>query len=387
MKKITRLTPAGQNFGILYFTSNSLTNDDKTIFLIGREHGVRNLYCMNTDGTYLKQITDIPKDQNIKESFNPPVMLDCGIDNIYAEPALDTKGGNIFYYRQRQIVRADRNGNNTVLAELPIGNIVSVMHVSESGKKLLLATTDARAFLYDNTDSYNLTVDDTVQSMGLSAVLRVFDTRTGEQILKERVPRAWITHVQFNPANDDLIMYNHEWPHDCGVRRMWMFDGENHVMVRTEGEGRSRKDWTCHEMWSRDGSELVYHGTYDGGRSYLGCARINDPEDILPIRLTEIPFPEEYVSYGHFTMGNGHDVFTDGYFRLLGDPEDKSKYICRLKIDWDAGKIDWQPLCEHNSTWATQDSHPHPILNHKGDRLYFNSDFEGFRAVYYVDVD
>jgi len=67
-----------------------------------------------------------------------------------------------------------------------------------------------------------------------------------------------------------LILYNHEWCGDPGIRRMWLWDGHRHLRLRPEGDGRSRKDWTCHEMWERDGSAIIYHGGFANGQSYIG---------------------------------------------------------------------------------------------------------------------
>ncbi len=68
----------------------------------------------------------------------------------------------------------------------------------------------------------------------------MYDTQTGASCSPNAVARAWITHVQFCPTDPELILYNHEWPADCGIRRIWLFDGHTgqHIRMRTEGEGR-----------------------------------------------------------------------------------------------------------------------------------------------------
>jgi hypothetical protein len=140
-------------------------------------------------------------------------------------------------------------------------------HVSADGTRLCVPTTDARALddevLLKGKPDYD--IDERVQKESLSSYLRVYDTATGKEILCEQVPKAWITHVQFSPRDHNMILYNHEWCSDCGIRRMWLWDGHRHIRLRTEGEGRSRADWTCHEMWERDGSAIIYHGSYHHG--------------------------------------------------------------------------------------------------------------------------
>ena len=87
-------------------------------------------------------------------------------------------------------------------------------------------------------------------------------------------------------------------------------------------------------------------------------------------------------------MGPAGWLVTDGYYETPGDPGPKGSgaWLSLLHIDWDAGKIDWHPLCHHGSSWKSQDVHPHPIFNHACDTVYFTSDMSGKRAGYRVDV-
>jgi oligogalacturonide lyase len=233
-----------------------------------------------------------------------------------------------------------------------------------------------------------------VREEGLRSHLNFFDTATGRLLHRETVEAAWVTHVQFSPRNPSLILYNHEWASDCGVRRVWLWDGKTHRALRTEGEGRSRGDWVCHEMWSRDGKSIIYHGRYagtdpvtDGGRLVFGAG--NGPAFIgrchaYGADITEIPLPAHYTRYGHFTAGNGDWLVTDGYYEQSDDPPGHGAWISMLKPDWSAAAIDWHPLCRHSSSWKSQDEHPHPVFDHAGQNILFTSDVGGMRAVYRV---
>src|ERR1051325_6339825 len=92
------------------------------------------------------------------------------------------------------------------------------------------------------TDKPAYDIDERVRREGLSSWLRLYDTATGALLRCERVPQAWITHVQFSPVHADWILYNHEWPSDCGVRRLWLWDGTRHRRLRDIGPGRRRDD-------------------------------------------------------------------------------------------------------------------------------------------------
>ena len=52
---------------------------------------------------------------------------------------------------------------------------------------------------------------------------------------------------------------------------LYYLQGQAVRRVSLEGEGRSRDDWACHEMWEKDGRHVIYHGGYrDNGPSFVG---------------------------------------------------------------------------------------------------------------------
>lgn len=145
---------------------------------------------------------------------------------------------------------------------------------------------------------------------------------------------------------------------------------------------RSRNDWVCHEMWSDDGKYVIYHGAYDEGPAFVGKVDMQDRT------YREIPLPEDYNAYGHFTMDHQGNLACDGYFKFPQeikqvrenstdngpDPHKKDgAYISALRADWERGSLEWFPLCRHGSDWLGQDAHPHPIYSHGGGRIYFSS--------------
>jgi hypothetical protein len=300
-----------------------------------------------------------------------------------ASVSLDAARGVVYFLQGRKICSVDTNGTQSVLAEYPEGQMTAFTHVSADGARLCVPTTDARALDGDKQlkgkPDYN--IDQRVQEENLSSYIRVYDTATGNEILCERVPKAWITHVQFSPIDHHLILYNHEWCGDPGIRRMWLWDGNRHLRLRPEGDGRSRKDWTCHEMWERDGSAIIYHGGFTGGQCYIGRVKPDGSG------LVEIGLPKAWNRYGHFTVGRPGWLVTDGCYVTPGDPaKSGGAWISVLQVDWVARAYVWQPLCQHVSGWGSQDAHPHPIFNRAADRVLFTSDKTGQRAVYCVAV-
>jgi oligogalacturonide lyase len=130
--------------------------------------------------------------------------------------------------------------------------------------------------------------------------------------------------VQFSPVDSRMILYNHEWPADCGIRRLWLWDGRKHIMLRTASGTRSRTDWDRHEMWQADDQFIIYHGKFADGNAFVG--RVS-------------PASGEWISL--------------------------------QVVDWENQSIHWLPLCEHQSFWDCQDSHPHPIFDHSDGNVYF----------------
>lgn len=378
------------NDQLLYFTSSSLTSDDRWLVFISDRTGHPNLFALDLQTQEERQLT-FNTEGTLKSYVYFSGREGCGFGK--ASVSLHEDSGTAYYIQGRQICRVDLQGNARVLAELPDDQVTAFTHVSQDGKWLCVPTTDARALETDklvegtpdsNTDqrvdirpSYN--IDERVQVEGLNSYLRVFDTETGEQVLNERINRAWITHVQFHPQNPNWILYNHEWPSDCGIRRVWLWDGKAHHRMRDEGEGRSREDWACHEVWVKDGQQIVYHGGYHNGPYFIGRVDVDGRNRV------EIALPEEYRQYGHFTVSPDGLLVSDGYYRdeTTGNAWG-GEWISVQKVDWEKGEITWIPLCKHGSNWDSQDSHPHPIFNHKGDAVLYTSNWEGHRAVYQV---
>lgn len=392
--------PVGAGDQLLYFTSSSLTTDDSTAVLIREQTaGSPGLWACAVPGGKAW-----PIDLNEGGFLKSYVYFDGQPNRGFgkASVSLDPLSGRIYYIRGLNVmsgsVRGDC-GRPRKLATLRDDEVTAFTHVSADGRLLCVPTTDARALdgeFIDNRPTYD--IDRRVQDENLRSYLNLFDTRSGELVARESVERAWITHVQFCPMDRSKILYNHEWAADCGVRRMWLWDGSTHRRLREEDRERSRGDWVCHEMWSRDGRSIIYHGRYAGtapvtrggqlvfgggnGPAFIGRCNADGSDAV------EIALPPHYTRYGHFTVGNGDWLVTDGYYEEPDDPPGgQGAWIALLRPDWQHCTIEWRPVCRHGSSWRSQDEHPHPIFDHAGRRVYFTSDSPGRRAIYRVEVN
>lgn len=406
---------------LLYFTCSSLSMDDERIYLISDRDGHPNVWMHDMFRGIDRKLTDNQK--GILKSY---VYFD-GTENEglgKASVSLDYVNERIYYIQDDRICRTDKEGNIRELNRVPDGRMTAFTHVSSDGKRLCVPMTDGRILDFDpDTEGYGLdkrpkyNIDQRVQEEKLNSYLCVYDTETGELLFEKTVPLCWITHVQFNPQDSDVIMFNHEWPaFDCGIRRVNIYDRKRDMIyhVRSEGENtggnsrgyaRKRQDWVCHEMWTDDGKTIIYHGGYDRGPAMVGRCDIDfsvtDEEGLPERRFWEIALPDEYDAYGHFLMDHHGNLTCDGYYRMPGekiierenstdngpDPHRKDgAYITKVEPDWEEGRLNWVPLCRHDSDWLGQDAHPHPIYSHSGDRIFFNSRMEKKVEVYSVSA-
>ncbi len=387
---------------LLYFTSSSLVADDRKLLFISDRTGDPNVFCRDI---LTGAETRLTRNQ---EGFLKSYVYFRGNDYRglgLASISSDFHHDQVYFIQGNDICSADLRGNLKLINRIPAGQVTAFTHVSADGKFICVPTTDARAleaedFKNDSpgyqvggdgakneviSDKPTYDIDERVRQENLSSYLRVYNTETGEIVLCEQVPRAWITHVQFSPVDSNLILYNHEWAGDCGIGRIWLWNGKEHIRLRAPENGFSAADWTCHEMWQADGRFIIYHGKYQGGTAYVG--RVSPAgDDNIEIRL-----PAEYKRYGHFTAGNLHNdwLVSDGYFHPEGAPENDNwggEWISVQRIDWEGRRIEWLPLCEHKSYWNCQDSHPHPIFDHSDGSVYFTSNRDGKRAVFRVEL-
>ena len=386
---------------LLYFTSSSITADHRHLIFIREVDGNPNLYALEL-ATGIERPLTSNRDGTLKSYvyFRGNPYRGFGKASV----SLDGVRGKIYYLQGNDLCCTDLAGHSRVLTRLPDGQVTAFTHVSADGRRICVPTTDARALeeeapvaapkgenfvagrrneVISDKPAYN--IDERVRTENLSSWLRVYDTATGAPLLCEQVPQAWITHVQFSPVNPEWILYNHEWPADCGIRRIWLWNGATHLRLRPEGGNRSRNDWTCHEMWQADGQYIIYHGKFANDLAYIGRVSPAGGDNI------EIPLPREFHRYGHFTAGTVHDhwLVSDGYWHPTGEPESGTwggEWLTQLKVDWERRHIDWVPLCRHGSLWDCQDSHPHPVYGPGDGTVYFTSNRGGGRSVWRVNV-
>jgi hypothetical protein len=378
---LTRLTDGQHDDMVLYFTSNSILAGDRRMIFIRTVNGCNNIWLLDMESGEERQITYFTE-KSPNELFYHQFHQNDFKALYIASVVLHSKTGMIYFVKDRKLWRFDLNGNGRVLTRLPARTDIGQCHVNGQGTRLVMSTVEDRMF--DAGSDF----DRAARTMNIASHILVYDTDNGDLLMDEVVHSAYVDHVQFSPVDDRLILYNHEWASDQGIRRMWIFDGRRHIQLRTEGDGRSRHDGVSHEMWERETGHLIYHGADTNDVKFIGRITFSDPHDPSDYTITEIPLPPECRKYGHFTVSNGDLLVSDGHYALPGEKESwGGEWITLFRPDWEKKTVELIPLCRHRSSWTCQEVHPHPVFNHAADAVIFTSDFEGRRAVYKVNVN
>lgn len=387
--RMLRMTDLGANDQLLYFTSSSLTADDRyLVFISDRDGGHPNLYSLDCETSEAVQLTS-----NQAGELESYVYFDGNREGLgKASVSLHSPSGDVYYIQGRPRKGAVVRKVNAVtlaeldLAELPADHLTAFTHVSDDNSLLCVPIIHESAF-----SEGPKRISPLVDERGMkSQVLLVRTDGTGTELAWEEP--AWVTHVQFQPGRTDVILYNHEWCATPGIRRMGLWDpqkGARRVRpvggLSVNGSRMDKDDWVCHEMWHRDGEGLIYHGTTVDKVAFVGAVGLDCTGHV------ELAFPEGWTRYGHFTVSNDSTLLvTDGVVEVEGVANTglrQAQWISLVRADWANRRLSWLPLCQSGSSWSSQDAHPHPIFSHSGREVLFTADPDGRRAIYIVPVD
>ena len=410
-------SPRTANCQLLYFTSYSQTADGAVLAVI------TNAYSEHPEGASLARIDRATGKMDPLAVFPGPAMqaypyfirpapVDSKLDYLYngtvvthglskSSPGLHPASGNLFFvwgradgWGQLDCVNV-HDGRRRTLAEIPPERTVGYCHLDAAGEHVLLSLADRRILAFGEQRTGNREMSDNYTKFGLTTQLVEVEAATGKMTLRWEEP-AWVTHVQYHPHRRDLVLYNHEWTWPLGVERMWLkADGQPRVKLRREGRPIQFRvspdlglDDVAHEVWQEDGGAVIYHGIrWDGGEypdQFVGRAPID-----ADAPLQEISLPRGFASfYGHFFPSRSGDfVITDAVANGTGIRQRRGNLITRLNLDWEQGRMEVVPLCESNTSWHTQDNHPHPVLSPDQREVLFTSDCSGVRQIYSVPAD
>jgi Tol biopolymer transport system component len=348
----------------LYFTSFSVTADDRWLAFISDRDGNPNLHAIDRrDGTIRRLSANAG---GLLRSYVYPQGGLRGLSK--ASPCLDPHRNRLFYIRDDILFAVDLDAETPAerrLCELPQGWYGGFTHISPDGKWLCVPCTDPQAFANEKTQWEQLkTVPMRMARLGLVSRILLVEVESGQLRTAAETP-FWVTHVQFDPAGSGRIVFNREGDapdrENSRCDRIWCLEPTGafrRLAPQPAGE------WRSHENWSPDGRSIVYHGGR-GGKAFV-AARTWEGELLHETNLGDVEF-------WHATAAQ------DGR-RLVVDRRDGM--ISLLDPDADCATN----LCRHDTTYEDQDAHAHPITTPSGKSVVFTSIRTGTCNVYEVPL-
>jgi len=367
-RKVVQWTQSQARDNHLYFTSPSVTADDRWLVVLSERFGDVNLFAVDRqEGGTLHQVSR--NRRGTMRSYCWPRGSAFGL--CKASPVLDAARNRLYYIQDETLFRADLDQPSRdpeALWTLPAGWWPAFTHISPDGATICIPLSPPQVFLPDLENQWQQmrSVPHAFAATGRRTRLYMIDTRTGAERIAAECP-FWVTHVQFCPTDAGRLIFNCEGCWEVGQPRIWRLLGEGRFEPYLEdGEFRT------HENWSPDGAFIVYHGHGRDGGFFAG--RRWDGTLVFQHTVADL-------GAGHVTpTPNGRGFITDALEQCL----------TLFQLD-DHGAFQRTTLCHHgwqneNATGIDQDDHVHPLTTPDGRSIIFSSNREGVSNVYEVEI-
>lgn len=345
-----------------YFTQNMMSNDGDIVLVSSSYTGTRQVHFIDLNAQEMVQASQ-----------------EFGVGGH--QPVLDGERRIAYYWSGRILRKVDLSTlQSEALYEIPEGFRGGILSIDNSGRYL--------AFVYSERVESSTTTGKIYSGMKEhfyrrpSSVVMRFDL---EENQAEAVwgEQNWISHVNISPVDPDLVLFCHEGPWDR-VHRMWVVrasTGECWPLV--DRQKVLEKDG--HEFFTASGrvvTQYAKRATVDAEWEQYNL--IIRPDGTGEERYL---FPSKRP--GHVQTAH-HDetlLVGDGAYPE-GEEEQYGRSFMSLMRHTDDYRVVFKPLCKHDTSWTTQQSHPHPFFAPDDQSLFFNSDRGGRANIYQVlDLD
>ena len=351
--KVKRLTNGKYNSSHIYFTNNSLYDNNSKLVILSDRGERQNYYSIDLNTYEFTQVTDLPE------------LKFPGHYSLY-EGIVDGTGGYVYFTKGRDLMRVDLHTlEEKKIYEIPEGFARHVISCKSGGE-------------YVYTSIYRI-ADMPPQSerflrapRPLSRIIRIKNDGSGSEVIREE--DYWIAHVNVSPTDETKITYCHEggwrlvdnriWGMDVTTGKVWKICGN---IPCQNPDGSTSTYAIGHEYWYADGKRIGFHGGY-GDKRIIG----------------HINYDDTGLIYTPFDYNTGHTFSLDEKI-IVGDGDRAGRYLRVWKYDGQNYSAP-RALCRHDSSWKTQSCHVHPRVFPDGKHVLFTSDRDGYEQVYITEL-
>jgi len=189
----------------------------------------------------------------------------------------------------------------------------------------------------------------------------------------------WISHVNISPVDADIVLFCHEGPWEL-VQRMWVVKASTHEVWPLVKQKRYLQ--ACgHEFFTRDGKVVTQYAERDRA----------DRNEWRRFNLIVNPDGEELGKFRYPGMWPTHIQANSSATLFVGDAAyptadftEGAYFIGLVRHVQDRAEVEL--LCRHDSSWQSQEAHPHPVFTPDDRHVIFTSDRGGRCNVYMVKV-
>jgi len=352
-----RLTGDGSENSHLYFTCTSFVGDDAERVIISSDRAGGGAYFL----LEIAQRRMVQVTENLVSSFS--------------QACLDP-GGRLFHFQDAALKVTDlATLQGEDLYRVPDGFRPALPTCTADGSHVAFAYME-RSELSTETGVIYSTMAERYYQHPACVIMRI-DTGSGtaEAVWGER---NWISHVCIHPTRPDLILFCHEGGSHV-TQRMWTVDAS--VRHGRQAQPLFRQEFNescCHEYFTRTG-EVGFQviGESEGEALHYNCFVRPDGSWLRQFLL---PGPRP----GHIQSNSDNTLVVGDCGYLTPDDPEGRAYMSLIRHVNGRGQV--TRLCRHDSSWTTQQSHPHPIFSPDDRWALFTSDAGGPCNVYMADV-
>jgi hypothetical protein len=369
--RMIQWTSSPQKDQHFYFTSPSVTEDDRWLVFISERTGDPNLFAIDRATGEMQQVSD--NTAGLLHAYVYPYGGQTGLSK--ASPALDAHSGTVVWVQDNAVWTAKLGEGDAPeparrLADLP-GEpkmVSGFTHVSKGGQFACVPVAAPEAFT-QTTDSQGSQMGAAFKAfntLGLESLILIVDLASGEIVDELSMP-FWVTHVVFMPNDPTQIVFCQEGGGIIVSQRTWCWQRQAPGVPRSRVGGRPlypqpASEWMSHENVERTGKFIIAHGGKRGDRGNIGHDEVwFDKRDFNGKLLGR--YTTDGTATGHAVMGS------DGVTVVM----DPKEYLWT----WNMETGDTQILCEHGSSMCEQDCHVHPVMTADGNGVVFTSDRAG----------